>query len=54
LLINLFSPRYGWKIAELALNNNHSSTHQIQHNKGNKQHPLKLNTEANEFFKATE
>ena len=27
LKINLFSPWYNWKIAELALNNNHSLTH---------------------------
>ena len=27
LKINLFSPWYSWKIAELALNNNHSLTH---------------------------
>ena len=27
LKINLFSPLYSWKIAELALNNNHSLTH---------------------------
>jgi len=26
LKINLFSPWYSWKIAELALNNNHSLT----------------------------
>ena len=27
LIINLFSSWYSWKIAELALNNNHSLTH---------------------------
>jgi hypothetical protein len=27
LKINLFSPWYSWKIAELALNNNHSLTY---------------------------
>ena len=30
LKINLFSPWYSWKIAELALNNNHSRTHLIE------------------------
>ena len=30
LKINLFSPRYSWKITELALNNNHSLTHTIE------------------------
>jgi hypothetical protein len=29
LKINLFSPWYSWKIAELALNNNHSLTHSL-------------------------
>ena len=29
LKINLFSPWYSWKIAELALNNNNSLTHSI-------------------------
>ena len=29
LKINMFSPLYSWKIAELALNNNHSLTHLI-------------------------
>jgi hypothetical protein len=29
LKINLFSPWYSWKIAELALNNNHSLTHML-------------------------
>ena len=27
LIINLFSPWYGWKIVQLALNNTHSLTH---------------------------
>ena len=31
LKINLFSPWYSWKIAELALNNNHSLTHSVLH-----------------------
>jgi hypothetical protein len=29
LKINLFFPRYSWKIAELVLNNNHSLTHWV-------------------------
>ena len=29
LKIKLFSPWYGWKITELALNNNHSLTHPL-------------------------
>ena len=29
LKINLFSPWYSWKFAELALNNNHSLTHSL-------------------------
>jgi hypothetical protein len=29
LIINLFSSWYSWKIAELALNNNHSLTHSL-------------------------
>jgi hypothetical protein len=31
LNINLFSPCYSWKNAELALNNNHSLTHSLTH-----------------------
>jgi hypothetical protein len=31
LKINLFSPWYCWKIAELALNNNHSPSHNVNH-----------------------
>ena len=31
LKINLFSPWYNWKIAELVLNNNHSLTHSLTH-----------------------
>jgi hypothetical protein len=29
-IINLFSPWYSWKIAELVLNNNHLLTHSIK------------------------